>query len=146
MKLSEIQEQWKKDSIIDELELGREAVKTATLHAKYLTILSNIKLQMRKAESNFYSMRRVKYRYYRGELTREELEKLNLDQYLGNKPLKNEMEEFLICDEDLNLLTDKIEYYKTVSFTLEQILRSLNSRTWDVKSAIEWNKFTNGAF
>jgi len=146
MKLSEIQEQWKKDSIIDELELGREAVKTATLHAKYLTFLSNIKLQMRKAESNFYSMRRVKYRYYRGELTREELEKLNLDQYLGNKPLKNEMEEFLICDEDLNLLTDKIEYYKTVSFTLEQILRSLNSRTWDVKSAIEWNKFTNGAF
>ena len=101
---------------------------------------------LRKAESNFYSMRRVKYRYYRGELTREELEKLNLDQYLGNKPLKNEMEEFLICDEDLNLLTDKIEYYKTVSFTLEQILRSLNSRTWDVKSAIEWNKFTNGAF
>ena len=43
MKLSEIQEQWKKDSIIDELELGREAVKTATLHAKYLTILSNIR-------------------------------------------------------------------------------------------------------
>jgi hypothetical protein len=52
----------------------------------------------------------------------------------------------MLCDEDLNLLTDKIEYYKTVVFTLEQILRSLNSRTWDIKSAIEWNKFTNGAF
>lgn len=146
MKLSEIQEHWKKDSIIDQLELGREAVKTAVLHSKYLTILSNIKLQMRKAKSDFYSMRRVKYRYYRGELSREELEKLKLEQYLGNKPLKNEMEEFLLCDEDLNLLTDKIEYYNTVSYTLEQILRSLNSRTWDVKSAIEWNKFTNGAF
>ena len=50
------------------------------------------------------------------------------------------------CDVDLNMLTDKIEYYKTVVFTLEQILRSLNSRTWDLKTAVEWQKFTNGAF
>ena len=91
-------------------------------------------------------MRRLKYRYYRGELTQSELEKLNLEQYMGTKPLKNEMEEFMTCDVDLNMLTDKIEYYKTVVFTLEQILRSINSRTWDIKSAIEWNKFTNGAF
>jgi hypothetical protein len=146
MKLSEIQEEWKVDSKINELELGREAVKVATLHSKYLTLLSNIKLQLRKAESDYNNMRRVKYKYYRGELSRDELEKLNLEQYLGNKPLKNEMDEFMLCDEDLNLLTDKIEYYKTVVFTLEQILRSLNSRTWDIKSAIEWNKFTNGAF
>ena len=146
MKLSEIQEEWKVDSKINELELGREAVKVATLHSKYPTLLSNIKLQLRKAESDYNNMRRVKYKYYRGELSRDELEKLNLEQYLGNKPLKNEMDEFMLCDEDLNLLTDKIEYYKTVVFTLEQILRSLNSRTWDIKSAIEWNKFTNGAF
>jgi len=146
MKLSEIQEEWKVDSKINELELGREAVKVATLHSKYLTLLSNIKLQLRKAESDYNNMRRVKYKYYRGELSRDELDKLNLEQYLGNKPLKNEMDDFMLCDEDLNLLTDKIEYYKTVVFTLEQILRSLNSRTWDIKSAIEWNKFTNGAF
>ena len=40
----------------------------------------------------------------------------------------------------------KAEYFKTVIYTLEQILRSINSRTWDIKSAIEWNKFTNGAY
>lgn len=146
MKLSEIQEEWKLDSKINELELGSEAIKVATLHSKYLSLLSNVKLQLRKAESDYNNMRRVKYKYYRGELSREELEKLGLEQYLGNKPLKNEMDEFMLCDEDLNLLTDKIEYFKTVSFTLEQILRSLNSRTWDIKSAIEWQKFTNGAF
>jgi hypothetical protein len=146
MKLGEIQTEWKNDSKINQLELGDEAVRTATLHAKYLTVLSNVKLQLRKAESDYNNMRRLKYRYYRGELTQSELEKLNLPQYMGNKPLKNEMDEFLSCDEDLNMLTDKIEYYKTVVFTLEQILRSINSRTWDIKSAIEWNKFTNGAF
>ena len=146
MKLGEIQTEWKNDSKINQLELGDEAVRTATLHAKYLTVLSNVKLQLRKAESDYNNMRRLKYRYYRGELTQSELEKLKLEQYMGNKPLKNEMEEFMSCDVDLNMLTDKIEYYKTVVFTLEQILRSINSRTWDIKSAIEWNKFTNGAF
>ena len=55
-----------------------------------------------------------------------------------------EMDEFLQCDKDLIELQDKIEYYKTTIFTLEQILRSINSRTWDIKSAIEWHKFTNG--
>ena len=146
MKLSEIQAEWSADSKIDELNLGSEATKVAMLHSKYLSLLSNAKLQQRKAESDYNNMRRVKYRYYRGELSRAELEKLNLEQYVGNRPLKNEMDEFLSCDEDLNLLTDKIEYYKTLTFTLEQILRSLNSRTWDIKSAIEWQKFTNGAF
>ena len=146
MKLGEIQTEWKNDSKINQLELGDEAVRTATLHAKYLTVLSNVKLQLRKAESDYNNMRRLKYRYYRGELTQSELDKINLPQYMGNKPLKNEMEEFLSCDEDLNMLTDKIEYYKTVVYTLEQILRSIISRTWDIKSAIEWNKFTNGAF
>ena len=146
MKLGEIQTEWKNDSKINQLELGDEAVRTATLHAKYLTVLSNVKLQLRKAESDYNNMRRLKYRYYRGELTQSELDKLNLPQYMGTKPLKNEMEEFMSCDVDLNMLTDKIEYYKTVVFTLEQILRSINSRTWDIKSAIEWNKFTNGAF
>ena len=146
MKLSDIQTEWKNDSKINQLELGDEAVNTAKLHAKYLTILSNTKLQLRKAESDYNNMRRLKYRYYRGELSQSDLEKLNLEQYMGNKPLKNEMEEFLTCDVDLNTLTDKMEYYKTVVYTLEQILRSINSRTWDIKSAIEWNKFTNGAF
>jgi hypothetical protein len=146
MKLSEIQSEWSVDSKIDELNLGREATKVAMLHSKYLALLSNSKLQLRKAESDYNNMRRVKYKYYRGELSRDELEKLNLEQYLGNKPLKNEMDEFMLCDEDLNLLTDKIEYFKTVTFTLEQILRSLNSRTWDLKTAVEWQKFTNGAF
>lgn len=146
MKLSEINDEWKRDSVINELELGREAVKVPLLHAKYLNMLSNAKLQQRKAESDYNNLRRVKYRYYRGELSRDELESLGWIQFQGNKPLKNEMDEYLICDTELNTLQDKTEYFKTVVYTLEQILRSINSRTWDIKSSIEWNKFTNGAF
>ena len=144
MKLSELQEEWQKDAPINETNLGQEAARVPMLHAKYITILSKIKLQLRKAESDYLNNRRLKYKYYRGELTKEELEDSGWTQFQGNKPLKNEMDELLQCDKDLIELQDKHEYYKTVIYTLEQIIRSINSRTWDVKSSIEWTKFTNG--
>lgn len=144
MKLSDIQDEWTKDSAIDETNLGRESIRVPTLHAKYLTFLSKVKLQLRKAESDYYNTRRKKYRYYRGEMSHEELAEEGWPQFQGNKPLKNEMDEFLQCDSDLIVLQDKVEYFKTVIFTLEQIIRSINSRTWDIKTAVEWTKFTNG--
>lgn len=144
MKLSDLQEEWERDAPINATDLGREASRVPILHSKYVTYLSKIKLQLRKAESDYWNLRRKKYKYYRGEMTREELEDEGWIQFQGNKPLKNEMDEFLQCDEQLISLQDKIEYFKTLQFTLEQILRSINSRTWDIKSGIEWTKFTNG--
>jgi Recombination, repair and ssDNA binding protein UvsY len=144
MKLSDLQDSWSEDCKINEMELGKESARTPNLHAKYLNYLSSTRINLRKAESDYYNIRRLKYRYYRGELTQAELEENNWEQYQGNKPLKNEMDEFLICDVDLLKLQDKVEYFKTVLYQLEQIIRSLNSRTWDIKNCIEWNKFTNG--
>jgi len=144
MKLSEIQESWTKDCKIDQLNLGPESTKTPELHSKYLNILSNSKLQLRKAEADYYRLRRTKIKYYRGELTREELEEHGWNQYQGLKPLKNEMDDVLQCDEEMIKQQDKIDYIKAVLYQLEQILRSLNSRTWDIKNAVEWTKFTNG--
>lgn len=144
MKLSDIQQEWERDAGIDETILGKEAIRVPTLHSKYLNYLSKVKLLLRKAESDYLNTRRLKYRYYRGEMSRQELEENGWEQYQGNKPLKNEMDEFLTCDKELIEFQDKVEYYKTVIYTLEQIIRSINSRSWDIKSAIEWNKFTNG--
>lgn len=144
MRLTELQEEWERDAPINATDLGREASRVPILHSKYVTYLSKIKLQLRKAESDYWNLRRKKYKYYRGEMTRQELEDEGWIQFQGNKPLKNEMDEFLQCDEQLISLQDKIEYFKTLQFTLEQILRSINSRTWDIKSGIEWTKFTNG--
>lgn len=144
MKLTELQESWKKDCVIDETNLGRAAAKTPELHAKYLNLLTNARLQVRKAEGDYLRLRRVKYRYFRGELTREELESLGWPQYQGVKPIKNEMDEFLSTDEDLLTSQDKLEYLRAILLQLEAILKSLNSRTWDIKNSIEWTKFTNG--
>jgi hypothetical protein len=144
MKLSDLQESWVEDCRINEMNLGQESARTPNLHAKYLNYLTSTRLNLRKAESDYLNCRRKKYRYYRGEMSQTELTDEGWEQWQGNKPLKNEMDEFLTVDYDLVIYQDKVEYFKTVMYQLEQIIRSLNSRTWDIKNAIEWNKFTNG--
>lgn len=144
MKLTELQEAWNTDSHIDHTNLGRSAARTPELHAKYLNLLTSARLQARKAESDYYKLRNVKYRYFRGELTRQELENLGWPQFQGVKPLKGEMDEFLSTDSDLITAQDKLEYLRTVLYQLESILKSIHSRTWDIKNAIEYMKFTSG--
>jgi hypothetical protein len=144
MKLTELQDEWSNDCKINEMNLGQESIRTPNLHSKYLNFLTSTKLNLRKAESDYLNCRRKKYRYYRGEMSKEELETEGWDQWQGNKPLKNEMDEFLTVDGDLVQYQDKVEYFKTVLYQLEQIIRSLNSRGWDIRNAIEWQKFTNG--
>lgn len=144
MKLSDLQEMWAEDCKIDETNLGKESARTPILHAKYINYLSSTRLNLRKAESDYLNCRRKKYRYYRGEMSRAELEEEGWNQWQGAKPLKNEIDEFLQGDADLVSFQDKIEYFKTVLYQLEAIIRSLNSRTWDIKNTIEWTKFTNG--
>jgi len=144
ISLKELQETWAEDCKIDELNLGRVATQVPVLHSKYLNHLSTAKLQLRKAEAALYKLKRIKSQYFRGELSKFELESLGWDQYLGNKPLKQDMNDYLESDEDIIQQTDKVEYIRTVTDFLERVLRSVGSRGWDIKNSIEWSKFTNG--
>lgn len=144
MKLQEIQTAWAEDCKIDQTNLGRSAARVPELHAKYLNMMSSFRLQYRKTEVEYFRIRKLKSSYYRGEMSKQQLTELGWEQYLHARPLKNEMDEVLNTDEDVIRLMDKMEYLKTVIYQLEQIIKSINSRTWDIKSAIEWAKFTNG--
>ena len=144
IKLNEIQEMWEEDCKLDELNLGQESTKIPELHSKYLNMLTTFKLQLRKNKSNLLSLRRLKWKYFRGELTQEELNKLGWVQYLGNAPLNNQMNEYLDSDPDIITLQDKVEYIEACLTQLDYIMRSINSRSFDIKNAIEWSKFTSG--
>lgn len=146
MTLSELQEAWAKDAIIDQTNLGHAAARVPVLHAKYITHLSNYRLQLRKAEVSYHKLRNLKSRYFRGELSKEELAALGWPQYLRTRPLKTELEDLIQADDEIVDASDKVEYIRTVLVFLEGVVRSINSRTWDIKSAIEWEKFRNGEF
>jgi len=144
MNIEQIQEMWEVDAEIDDNYLGEHATKTPKLHAKYVKILVGVKLKHTKLQSDYNMLRKAKFRYYRGELSREELSDLGWSQWQGVKPLKNEMDEFLSGDTELNTLRVKIDYLETMIYLLESILGQIKARDWQLKSGIEWKKFLAG--
>jgi len=106
--------------------------------------MSDIRLHLRKSNAALYKLRKVKVQYYRGELSKEDLDRLGWDQWLGPKPLKSDLNEMLDADDDVIEQGNKVEYIATIADFLERVMRSLNSRSFDIKNSIEWTKFTNG--
>ena len=124
--------------------LGETTTATPKLHAKYLKILVNVKLKHTKLSSDYNILRKNKFRLYRGEMSREELTELGWNQWQGVKPLKNEMDEFLSGDTDLNTMRVKIDYLETMIYFLESVLGQIKARDWQIKTAVEWKKFLAG--
>ena len=124
MKLADLQNDWEQDAEIDLFDLAETASAVPKLHAKYLTKLTKARLSFRKVESEYHRLRRTKERYFRGELTKDELQQYGWDQYQHTKPLKAEMEQIINADEDVITAVDKMEYWRTVLVFLEQVMKS----------------------
>jgi len=144
MDLNSLLDQWDQDCVINENKLSEASIDTAKLHSKYIRHLVHAKSKKTKLESDYKVLRKVKFRYYRGELSRQELLDRGWEQYQYAKPLKNEMEEILAGDDDLSLIKQKIEYIDTVIFACESILNQIKARDWQIRNTITWKQFLAG--
>jgi hypothetical protein len=142
--LNELQAEWAEDCKLDELDLGGESTRTPVLHSKYVTLLSNNKLQLRKSIADLKRLERVKSDYYRGELSKEELDNLGWEPWRKNAVLRTDMRDQLDSDADVIRQQDKVYYLETTVDFLDRVLRSLNGRGWDIKTAVEWAKMQSG--
>lgn len=144
MKLDDILVMWEADSVIDDNHLGEASTHTAKLHAKYLKELIDAKLKKTKLDIEYNSLRKAKIKYYRGEMTKAELEQFGWDQYQYNKPLKAEMDEFLKGDDDLAKILVRQEYIDTMVYALESIMSQIKQRDFQLSNGIKWKAFLAG--
>jgi hypothetical protein len=144
MNLEELMQQWEHDSKIDDNHLGEASTESPNLHSKYINIMVSYKLKLAKIRGDYNLLRKTKFRYYRGELSRQELEDLGWQQWQGVKPLRNEMDEFLQGDTDLVQMEQKVEYLNTIVYFLEEVLRQIRQRDWQIRTAVDWKKFLVG--
>lgn len=138
---------WKNDSTIDELNLDATTVKGAVLHAKYLELFSIAKLQLKRREAELANLKKDKWMYYNGKMTREEMDKKGwpYDPFAGmTKPLKSDLEMYYESDADLRKVKTQIEYQKTIVEALDEIMATLRWRHQAIKNIIEFKKFTAG--
>ena len=125
MNIEQLQEMWGIDCQIDDDRLDKEAVRTPNLHSKYLNILIANKLKLAKVKADYNTLRQAKFRYYRGEMGKQELIECGWEQWQGAKPLKNEMDEFLQGDGELVQMEQKVEYLNTIVYFLEEVLKQI---------------------
>jgi hypothetical protein len=141
MTLDELQKQAEKDLKIDDLELGDESLKSASLHQKYLNIYNNFRQLHLMAEGQYNVLKRQKWEYYGGKASPE----VYRDNPFDHKILKQDIPLYLESDEELIKQKQKVEYHKICMDSCERILKQIQGRGWDIKNAIEWRKFVDGS-
>ena len=141
MTLEELQAQADKDLVIDDTELDTESLKTPILHNKYLQYYNKFNLLLKKSQWEEKTLQREKWEYYTGKSDPEVYKQKPFDL----KVLKNDVHIYINSDEDIQKIQAKIEYQSAIVNYLEQILRILNNRSFTIKNAIEWRRFTSGA-
>lgn len=143
MKLEEIFELWSKDSTIDRTELGNEAIRIAKLHYNYYRIFSNERLLLKKLETEHKQLYKDKYEWFNGVMEPERLKELGWQpNYL--KIMKAELPMHIDSDADIIKSNLRIAVQQEKVDVLESIIKSLNGRGYNIKAAIDYEKFKTG--
>ena len=141
MNLDKIQEMWERDSHIDPDNLHDESLKIPQLHSTYYTIYNTITLLREKARDSYNRIRLERYNYYTGKAPAEVYA---AEPFPYKVREKDAIQRHMDADEKLNTVNMKIKYYDTTLKYLEEIIRIISNRTYQIKNAIEWNKFQAG--
>ena len=141
MNLEKIQEMWEKDSQIDPDNLHDESLKIPQLHSKYYTLYNTITLLREKARESYAKVRLERYNYYTGKATAEVYVEEPFPYKVREKDV---IQRHLDADDKMNKIDMKIKYYDVMLKFLEEIIRTVSNRTYQIKNAIEWNKFQAG--
>jgi len=141
MNIEEIQEMWQRDSVIDPDNLHDETLKTTQLHAKYYTLHNTITLLRERAKESYNRVRLERYNYYTGKADPEVYEKEPFPYKVRDK---DALQRHIEADENLNKLDMKIKYYNTEIKFLEDVIKMISNRNFQIKNAIDWHKFQAG--
>jgi hypothetical protein len=144
VNIDSLMEEWSKDAPINETEPSREIARIPILHAKYLRILTHHNLIVKKVTSDYNRLKNIKWQYYSGDLNNpEDLAEYGFEPW-QRKTLRQDIPILLDGDKDLNqILMKKVVHQEIVDFCTS-ILKELHSRTFQLKTFCEWERYVSG--
>jgi hypothetical protein len=140
--LEQILKYWETDSNMDQTEPSKELLRIPILHSKYLNILTKHKIASKKAHFDYLRMRKIKWEYFTGKMSKEELDEYGWEPF--QFALKSDINTYLEADGDLIKLLEKKVYHEEAISVTESIMSELKQRTWQLRDFISWEKFVNG--
>jgi len=143
LKLSDIRQMVETDMKIDPTTLDRESLNIPQLHNKYLCIMLDEKLILKKQESDLAVLKKNKWLYYLGKMSEEQLATLGWEAF-ELAITRQDVDRFMESDSDYITLSNKVELQREKINYLENVIKSISNRIWNIRAAIDWHKFTQG--
>ena len=141
MTLEELQQSVNKDFKLDDTELDRESVNIPLLHNKYLIHFNKFNLLLKKADQEHKTLTKEKWEYYTGKADPS----VYIEKPFNLKILRQDVDKYIDSDEEVIRAKQKVDYLNTVVDFLDRSIRQITNRTFTIKNAIDWKKFTSGA-
>jgi hypothetical protein len=144
MNIEEIYEMWKTDGELDTINISKESANIPKLHNKYYMIYVQEGLKLKKMRTDYKKLKLTKEQYYNGELDIEELREY------GWKPqplkiLRQDIPTYLDADDEIITISLKIGLLESKVDYLENIIKMIHNRGFQIKSIVDWEKFRTGA-
>ena len=140
MTFDELQLLADKDLKLNDTELDLESLKTPQLHNKYSKFHNQYINLLKKAEQDRDVMIREKWEYYTGKADQSVYQ----EKPFNLKVLRQDVDKYLKSDSELIKLEQKVTYIQSVVDYLDKTIRLIANRSFQIKNAIEWRKFTSG--
>jgi hypothetical protein len=131
------------DLKFNETDLDVESLRIPQLHGKYLNLLYDEKLVLRKWRNELSSLIKLKWEYYTGKMSEEQLKELNWQPF-ELRILKQDIELYMESDTDLIQKKDRVFVQEEKVLYLESIIKMISNRQYHIRDAITWRKFING--
>lgn len=139
--LEELFEETASDLKLIEDDLVRESLRTPYLYDKYLKEHTLAGLELKRLENDYNELLMNKTEYYLGKSPKEVYDEKPFDRVV----IKSDLSVYLDADPELRVLDEMREYASARKDFLNKTLTGISNRQWNIKNAIEWNKFLNGA-
>jgi len=140
MTLDELKIMVAEDLRVNDERLDTESLKNQELYTKYLDHKSRFELLLYKAKGDYKILFKDKWEYYGGKADA----KVYATKPFDLKVLKTDLSIYIESDEDIIQIEHKIVYLETVVKYIDGVLKSIQSRGWDIKNAIAFRQWEHG--
>lgn len=143
MKLEEIQNLYAEDVEIEPTDLSSESLKIPKLQLKYHRIYSQENMILKKLETEMKILKRDKFEFFVDGPSLESKAKGWKFPAKG-RIIKSDASMYIDADQDVIQLNLKIALQREKVDFLDAILKQLNNRGYNIKTALDFIKYTNG--
>lgn len=143
MKLEEIQNLYAEDVEIEPTDLSSESLKIPKLQLKYHRIYSQENMILKKLETEMKILKRDKFEFFVDGPSHESKAKGWKFPAKG-RIIKSDASMYIDADQDVIQLNLKIALQREKVDFLDAILKQLNNRGYNIKTALDFIKYTNG--